>query len=135
MPGIAASTKETFELGSAPNKVEAPENNLAFEDIDEIQTPKVISSSGHVYHQYTLRVLNGKRDQLKKYLIDNGVETKIQHPILIPQQKAYRINKNKDKLRNAKILVKKILCLPINENLKKKEMDYVISLVNNFYKK
>jgi len=31
MPGIAASTKATFELGSEPNSVEAPEKSLAFE--------------------------------------------------------------------------------------------------------
>jgi hypothetical protein len=32
MPGIAASTNETFELGSLPNWVDAPENNF---DCDE----------------------------------------------------------------------------------------------------
>ena len=99
----------------------------------KVKVPSVKKNETHSFYSFT--VLAPQRDKLKKYLIDNGVETKIQHPILIPQQKAYRINKNKDKLRNAKILVKKILCLPINENLKKKEMDYVISLVNNFYKK
>jgi hypothetical protein len=31
MPGIAASTKETLALGSAPKAVEAPEKSLAFE--------------------------------------------------------------------------------------------------------
>ncbi len=31
IPGIAASTKETFEFGSIPNSVEAPEKSLAFE--------------------------------------------------------------------------------------------------------
>ena len=31
MPGIAASTSETWLLGSPPNSVEAPENSLALE--------------------------------------------------------------------------------------------------------
>ena len=31
MPGMAASTKETWLLGSPPNLVEEPENNLASE--------------------------------------------------------------------------------------------------------
>src|ERR1700681_131073 len=31
MPGIAASTSETWELGSPPNSVEAPENSFEFE--------------------------------------------------------------------------------------------------------
>ena len=39
--------------------------NLAFKGVKEIQTPKVIKNSDHVYHQYTLKILNGKRDELK----------------------------------------------------------------------
>ena len=31
MPGMAASTSETWAFGSPPNAVEAPENNLACE--------------------------------------------------------------------------------------------------------
>ena len=31
MPGIAASTRETWLLGSPPNSVEAPENSFALE--------------------------------------------------------------------------------------------------------
>ena len=54
-------------------QIMAKNYNLAFEDIDEIQIPKVISNSEHVFHQYTLRVLNDKRDQLKNYLNDLGI--------------------------------------------------------------
>ncbi|OIQ66346.1 hypothetical protein GALL_520860 [mine drainage metagenome] len=32
IPGIAASTKATLELGSAPNSVEAPENSFALDE-------------------------------------------------------------------------------------------------------
>ena len=39
-------------------------------------------------------------------MLKKGIETKIQHPILIPNQKAYKFNLNKDKLSNAKKLVK-----------------------------
>ena len=82
--------------------------NLAFEDIDEIQIPKVISSSEHVYHQYTLRVLNGKRDQLKNYLNDLGIPSMIYYPIPIHKQKPYR---NNQILENTDILSNEVLSL------------------------
>ena len=44
MPGIAASTSETCELGSPPNAVEAPENNLA-SDVTWACTSKPITTS------------------------------------------------------------------------------------------
>ena len=44
-------------------KIMAKNYNLAFAEIEELQTPKVIKNSEHVFHQYTLKVLNHKRDQ------------------------------------------------------------------------
>ena len=58
---------------NANRKIMAKNYNLAFGEIDELLTPKVIINSEHVYHQYTLRVLNGKRDDFKSYLNDVGI--------------------------------------------------------------
>ena len=69
--------------------------NLAFDKIDEIKTPVVDSNSDHVYHQYTLRVLNGKRDELKKYLNDLGIPSVIYYPIPIQKQKPHNLALNK----------------------------------------
>ena len=43
-------------------KTMANNYNLAFNNIEQIKIPKVIPNSEHVYHQYTLRIKNGKRD-------------------------------------------------------------------------
>ena len=51
--------------------------NMAFKDIDCIQIPKLLTNSTHVYHQYTLKILNGERDDLKNYLENNGIPTMI----------------------------------------------------------
>ena len=56
-------------------QIMASNYNLAFNDIETVQTPKLIPNSSHVYHQYTLKILNGKRDELKQ------LKTKI-HKIL-----------------------------------------------------
>jgi dTDP-4-amino-4,6-dideoxygalactose transaminase len=57
------------EYSAARNKMaDYYDENLA--GISEIQTPKRAGNSTHVFHQYTLRVKNGKRDELQKYLAE-----------------------------------------------------------------
>ncbi len=105
--------------------------NLAFEDIDEIQIPKVISSSDHVYHQYTLRVLNEKRDKLKAYLNDIGIPSMIYYPIPIHKQKPYR---NNQILENTDILSNQVISLPIHTELENSNQDYIIDNVIKYFK-
>ena len=105
--------------------------NLAFKDIDEIRIPKVISSSEHVYHQYTLRVLNGKRDQLKNYLNDLGIPTMIYYPIPIHKQKPYR---NNQILQNTDILSNEVISLPIHTELENSNQEYIIDNVIKYFK-
>lgn len=105
--------------------------NLAFEDIDEIRMPKVISSSEHVYHQYTLGVLDGKRDQLKNYLYDLGIPSMIYYPIPIHKQKPYR---NNQILENTEILSNEVISLPIHTELENSNQDYIIDNVIKYFK-
>ena len=80
--------KYLYEYNSN-RKIMANNYNLAFAEIDELVTPKVIDNSDHVFHQYTLRVLNGKRDHFKSYLSDLGIPSMIYYPIPIHKQKPY----------------------------------------------
>ena len=43
--------------------------NTAFKNLENVEIPKVIKNSSHVYHQYTLKVKNKSRNLLKKILI------------------------------------------------------------------
>ena len=112
-------------------KIMANNYNLAFDKIDELQTPKVSSNSEHVYHQYTLRILNGKRNELKRYLNDLGIPSMIYYPIPIHRQNPYR---NKQKLINTDILSNEVLSLPIHTELETSNQDYIIESIVNFFK-
>ena len=46
-------------------------------DTDGIVTPVGLDYTRHVYHQYTVRILDGKRDEVKQKLQDAGVGTMI----------------------------------------------------------
>ena len=104
--------------------------NLAFNEINEVETPKVIANSDHVYHQYTLRVLNGNRDELKSYLNDLGIPTMIYYPIPIHKQKPYR---NNQVLVNTDLLCNEVISLPIHTELENSNQDYIIEMVKEFF--
>ncbi len=57
--------------------------NQLLADVDGIQTPEI--AEGHVFHQYTIRILRGDRDQVKQALADDGIGAMIYYPI--PQDK------------------------------------------------
>ncbi|MEL6351997.1 MAG: DegT/DnrJ/EryC1/StrS family aminotransferase [Cyanobacteria bacterium J06627_28] len=57
--------------------------NKLLEGVSEVITPHV--ADGHVFHQYTIRILGGKRDKVKQAMADAGVGSMIYYPF--PQDK------------------------------------------------
>ncbi|MFC1570452.1 DegT/DnrJ/EryC1/StrS family aminotransferase [Candidatus Omnitrophota bacterium] len=84
----------------------------------------------HVYYSYT--IVTDKRDELRDFLATKGIETKVQHPILMPKHTAYK-GSFECEIPVAEDLVEKILCLPNEENLTDEQVDYVISMVKEFF--
>ena len=105
--------------------------NLAFAEIHELLTPKVIDNSEHVFHQYTLRVLNSKRDNLKTYLSDLGIPSMIYYPIPIHKQKPY---KNEQILENTDTLSDEVISLPIHTELESSNQDFIIDKITKYFK-
>ena len=95
-----------------------------------VQCPKPSDHSYHSYYSYT--IITDRRDELKEYLLTKGIETKIQHPILMPYHKAYKGN-FKAEIPLAKELVQKILCLPNHEDLKQGNLDYIVNTIKVFF--
>ena len=109
--------------------------NKAFQNINNLQTPIKIDSSTHVYHQYTIKVLDGRRDELKEYLHNKGIPTMIYYPIPLHKQEAFRKYVDKDYcLKNTEELSKNVLSLPIHSEIENSHQDYIINEVLNFFK-
>ena len=104
--------------------------NLVFNEINEIKIPKVNINSNHVYHQYTLRVLNGKRNELKNYLTKHGIPSMIYYPIPIHKQKPYLSNQA---LKNTEILVDQVISLPIHSEIENSKQEYIIQNVSDYF--
>ena len=116
-------------------QVMANNYNLAFKKITEIQTPVVIENSTHVYHQYTLKILNQRRDDLKQYLMDCGIPSMIYYPIPLYKQQAFKKYVSDDfTLPNTEKLSKNVISLPIHTELENSNQDYIIEKLLNFFR-
>jgi len=109
--------------------------NKAFQNINNFQTPIEIDNSTHVYHQYTLKIFDGRRNELKEYLQNKGIPTMIYYPIPLYKQEAFS-NYVDDGyyLKNTEELSENVLSLPIHTEIENSYQDFIIEKVLNFFK-
>ena len=106
----------------------------AFQHIDEIITPSKTENSDHVYHQYTLRVANGQRDQLKEYLTDKNIPSSIFYPLPLYKQEAYsKYVAQNFSLTNTEQLCREVLSLPIHTEMNLEIQNYIIDAIKEFF--
>jgi dTDP-4-amino-4,6-dideoxygalactose transaminase len=116
----------------------------AFAGQKHILVPKTVngcdgicqSCDCHVFHQYTLRILNEKRDNLVQHLNENGVPCGVYYPIPLHRQKAYldkRYNEADFKVTNQ--LIKEVISLPMHTELDDEQIDFIAKLVIDFVNK
>ena len=103
--------------------------------IEGIITPAEMPYSTHVYHQYTLKVLNGRRDVLKKFLEEGGIPAMVYYPLPLQQQEAFKpITRAAESLDMAERLACSVLSLPIHTEMTPEQQDLVIERIKEFYK-
>ncbi|MDR2036314.1 MAG: DegT/DnrJ/EryC1/StrS family aminotransferase [Bacteroidales bacterium] len=102
--------------------------------ISGIEIPQEMPYSTHVYHQYTLKIKNGKRDKLKQYLAEKSIPSMIYYPLPMSEQPAFRnIAKAAESLHISKELSSSVLSLPMHTELTKKEQEIIISAIKSFF--
>jgi dTDP-4-amino-4,6-dideoxygalactose transaminase len=102
--------------------------------IDAIQTPVRASWSEHVFHQYTIRVKDGRRDELQKYLADHKVPSMIYYPVPMHEQEAFnKVVRRKVPLTQTDKVSKEVLSLPMYPDLTGEQIGYVCEKVKGFF--
>ena len=77
-----------------------------------------------------------KRDQLLKYCLSKGIEAKVHYPRpMYLQESLKHLKHKKGDFPVTDEHTKKIITFPCDQHLSKKELNYVITTVTNFYKK
>ena len=109
--------------------------DAAFGNDERWSIPYRAPYSTHVYHQYTLRVAKGKRDDLQYYLKEKGIPSMVYYPLPLHKQPAfYGWARNGSSLNVAESLVDSVLSLPIHSEMRDEELDYVIETVCSYGK-
>ena len=123
------------EYNQARNKV-ADQYDSFFSDKSQIACPVRSISSDHVFHQYTIKVPQNDRDDLKAYLADKGIPSMIYYPLPLYQQKAFRhlIDDKIDHLSNTALLCEQVLSLPIHTEMPPTQVEFIADHVRSFFK-
>jgi dTDP-4-amino-4,6-dideoxygalactose transaminase len=112
-------------------KKRAEKYQEALKSLSGVETPYMGSSQGdHIFHQYTIKVKNGKRDDLVQYLIQQGIPSMIYYPLPLHKQKAYACL---DNLAVSESLSTEVLSLPICPELTNLEQEKIINTLISFF--
>ena len=98
-------------------------------------TPKELEKSTHVYHQYTLKIKNNKRDDLKAYLAEQGIPSMIYYPLPLQEQEAFKpIALAAEGLEKSKECANSVLSLPVHTEMTRKMQDRIIGCIVDYYR-
>ena len=111
--------------------------STAFEGNKNIIAPSICDICDcHVFHQYTLRIIDADRDGLMQYLLDKGIPCAIYYPIPLHSQKAYLDTRYKEEdFPVTNKLVKEVISLPMHTELDDEQIQFITDSVKEFLNK
>ena len=126
--------KHLDEYAAARQKV-AAYYDQAFAQVEMLDTPARQHNSTHVFHQYTLIVKNGKRDELQEYLKSKDIPSMIYYPVPLYEQQAFKNTTDKpvEFLPVTDELCKSVISLPIHTELDETTLAYITKSVISFF--
>jgi dTDP-4-amino-4,6-dideoxygalactose transaminase len=137
LDGIQAS----ILLSKLPHILEWSKNRLEnaklyikeLSSLKELVLPVIRPSTKHTFHLFVIRA--EKRDSLKKYLMENEIQTAIHYPVTLPNMPAYKyLNHKKNDFPISTKYQNQILSLPMYAELSKTQILYVCEKIKLFYK-
>ncbi|HOW09524.1 MAG TPA: DegT/DnrJ/EryC1/StrS family aminotransferase [Bacteroidales bacterium] len=106
----------------------------ALSGCDGIILPVRKQYSSHIFHQYTIKVKNGRRDELKKYLEENNIPSMIYYPGPLHMQQAYRyLGYGNADFPVSDTLCNEVLSLPMHTELDQKQQEYIAGKILGFF--
>lgn len=107
----------------------------AFSKSEHLLTPTRALNSTHVFHQYTLRVTNGKRNELQQFLTEKEIPAMIYYPVALRKQKAYFQESDDADFVNTDRLLDQVISLPMHTELDEEQLKYITDAVLEFLDK
>ncbi len=105
-----------------------------FAEIEELQTPERSGNSTHVFHQYTLQVKDGRRNELQQHLANAGVPSMIYYPVPLYRQDAFKQYVTESfSLPVTEKLCDSVISLPVHTEMTEELQQFIVDQVKNFY--
>jgi len=102
--------------------------------ISNVLIPARVAWSEHVFHQYTIRVTDGRRDELQKYLAEHKIPSMIYYPVPMHEQAAFnKLVRRRVPLLQTEKVSKEVLSLPMHPDLGDDQIAYVCEHVAKFF--
>jgi UDP-2-acetamido-2-deoxy-ribo-hexuluronate aminotransferase len=106
----------------------------AFTGCNHIEVPERKKYSSHIFHQYTVKIKNGFRDDLKKYLEEHKIPSMIYYPGPLHLQEAYRyLGYNESDFPVTNTLCREVLSLPVHTEMEKDQLEYITHTILSFF--
>ena len=106
----------------------------AFASTEQVEIPSRATFSTHAFNQYTLKLRRGNRDDLKKFLAQEGIPSMIYYPVPLHLQNAFRRPEYPEgTFPVTEKLSKIVISLPIHTEMSLDQIEFVCSRVNHYF--
>ncbi|MCD6069157.1 MAG: transcriptional regulator [Bacteroidetes bacterium] len=126
---LKVKLKHLDEYAAARNKV-AAHYDKAFAGHPNMKIPVRVKNSDHVFHQYTLQLVNTDRTKLREYLAERNIPSMIYYPIPLHKQNAF---KSEGSFPVTEQLCDTVFSLPIHTEMEEDTLQYITDNVLSFF--
>ena len=110
----------------------AAEYDKQLSSIPQISIPNRSTFVKQVYHIYVVKAK--RRNELKKYLNQNGIDAKVHYPIPMHlQPAAKKFGYKKGDFPVSEMVCDTVISMPVHEFVTNEQIDYVVSKIRDFY--
>ena len=98
-----------------------------------VQLPLAREGQHHVFNQYVIRV--GKRDELRAFLVENGIGTEIYYPVPMHLQKCFSdLGHKEGAFPQSEKAAREVLAIPVYPELDASSQEYIVETISRFYR-
>jgi dTDP-4-amino-4,6-dideoxygalactose transaminase len=121
---------------NSARKAVADYYDKAFAGCSGITVPLREKYSSHIFHQYTIRIKNGMRDDLIKYLDEHKIPSMIYYPVPLHLQEAYRyLGYKESDFPVSGTLCREVLSLPVHTEMEQDQLEFITQKILSFFER